>query len=176
VKDILGYEGRYAVTTNGRIWSYPKDVTVGNNGGIRRQVGQWLSPTLATSKRGHLRVYLARDGIKTPVLVHRAVAFTYLPNPHAYIIINHIDGNSANNEVSNLEWCDAQHNSQHAYRTGLTTTPNQKGAHNSGAKLTEADVMAIRSSSHTITILAEQFGVAYATVRDIKSGRSWKHL
>lgn len=33
--------------------------------------------------------------------------------------MNHLDGNTLNNHVSNLEWCDAYDNLMHAIRTGL---------------------------------------------------------
>ena len=53
------------------------------------------------------------------LLIHRLVALHYLPNPYGYRQINHIDGNKANNHVSNLEWCSAEQNAQHALETGL---------------------------------------------------------
>ena len=34
MKDIVGYEGRYAVTEDGRIWSYPKPCS--------SRKGKWL--------------------------------------------------------------------------------------------------------------------------------------
>lgn len=53
------------------------------------------------------------------LLVHRQVALHFLPNPYGYSQINHIDGNKQNNHVSNLEWCSAEQNAQHALETGL---------------------------------------------------------
>lgn len=51
--------------------------------------------------------------------VHRCVAETFLPNFNQKEQINHIDGNKANNAVSNLEWCTNQENAIHAVKTGL---------------------------------------------------------
>lgn len=48
--------------------------------------------------------------------VHRLVAMAFLDNPNNYPIINHIDGDVANNHVENLEWCDNSHNQLHRYR------------------------------------------------------------
>ncbi len=42
--------------------------------------------------------------------------------------VNHKDGNKQNNQISNLEWCTAMENVQHAESTGLR---NSKGAGNS---------------------------------------------
>ena len=47
-------------------------------------------------------------------LTHRLVATTFLPNPDNLPIVNHIDGNRANNNVDNLEWVSNKENTDHA--------------------------------------------------------------
>ena len=53
--------------------------------------------------------------------VHRIVAEAFIPNPDSCKQVNHIDGDKANNSVSNLEWCTSQQNNIHALQTGLRT-------------------------------------------------------
>ena len=50
------------------------------------------------------------------MLVHRLVAIAFLPNPDHLPQVNHKDENSLNNNVSNLEWCDARYNISYGTR------------------------------------------------------------
>lgn len=98
-KDIVGYEGKYAVSSQGRVMSLK------SYGGS----GQRL---LKTTKRpdGYLKVVLSRNGEGKNYLVHRLVAMAFLPNPNGLEMINHKDEVRSNNCVDNLEWCSRSYN------------------------------------------------------------------
>lgn len=61
---------------------------------------------------------------RSPQLVHRMVAETWIDNPNQYKEVNHINGDKDDNRVGNLEWVTHSQNIHHAYRTGLN-----KGRH-----------------------------------------------
>ena len=46
--------------------------------------------------------------------LNRIVAQTFIPNPNNYDEVNHIDGNTKNNALTNLEWCSHKMNVKHA--------------------------------------------------------------
>lgn len=107
-KDIQGYEGKYEVSNKGNV----KSINYLNTG-----VNKNLK--LNRTRRGYTYVRLCKNGAAKYCLVHRLVGFHFLENEHNYPQINHIDGIRDNNHVSNLEWCTAKQNQQHAISTGL---------------------------------------------------------
>lgn len=62
---------------------------------------------------------LGHRNCRMMIRVHRAVAENFIPNPNNYPVVNHLDGNKANNRVENLEWCTHKQNVEHAKRHGL---------------------------------------------------------
>ena len=101
MKDIKGYEGLYAVTSCGKVWSYKSKI--------------FLKPR--KHSRGYLQVYLSKNGDKKNSYIHRLVMETYCPIEGMNDLqINHLDENKENNCLNNLEWCDARHNMNYGTR------------------------------------------------------------
>ena len=95
IKDIKGYEGLYAVSSCGKVWSYTNNI--------------FLTPR-HQRKTGYDRVHLVKDGKIREFLVHRLVAEAFIPNPENKPQVNHLDENKTNNHVENLEWATRQEN------------------------------------------------------------------
>lgn len=107
MKDIKGYEGLYAITSDGKVWSYRKN--------------RYLN--LVLCGRGYLQAHLWKNGERKPCLVHRLVAEAYVPNPDNLPQVNHRDEDKTNNCVSNLEWCSAKYNMNYGTRKDESCTP-----------------------------------------------------
>ena len=57
-------------------------------------------------------------------LVHRLVAFTFIPNPEKKATVNHKDHGRSNNNVCNLEWASFKEQAVHARSRKLTSAEN----------------------------------------------------
>jgi ribosomal protein L22 len=100
-KDVPEYEGFYQVSN------------LGNVRGLERVAKKWNSNRkvnalllkMPVDKCGYRKVCLNRDGISKCNQVHRLVAMAFLNhNPKiTRLVVNHIDGNKLNNNLSNLE-------------------------------------------------------------------------
>ena len=103
MKDIKNYEGLYAITEDGRVWSYrlSKFMKTWDNGA------------------GYLKVRLKKDGKMAIHYIHRLVAEAYIPNPNNYPAVNHKDEDKSNNTVSNLEWCSHAYNNLYGSRATM---------------------------------------------------------
>lgn len=113
MKEIEGFEG-YFVDSKGQVYSTRK------NGGHYREP---TPMTQKTDKDGYKEVGLYCDGKRYWRRVHRLVATAYLDNPNNLPQINHKDGNPANNNIDNLEWCSTSDNLKHSFRV-LQRTPS----------------------------------------------------
>jgi len=113
-RQIPGYQGLYAVTRAGVVYSLPR----------KHSKKLTIMTPVDNMKAGYLRVMLTKDGRSRLVYIHRIVAETYITNPLGKPMVNHIDGVKTNNRVENLEWVTGQENRDHAFHLGLY--PNQK--------------------------------------------------
>lgn len=101
--DIKGFEGLYAVTIAGRVWSYRKQI--------------FLTP-YRSGDGCYQKVALWKDGKRYQYYVHRLVANAYIPNddPEHKTQINHRSENKNQNWVSNLEWITPKENANYGTR------------------------------------------------------------
>lgn len=109
IKDVIGYEGLYKVTSDGRVYSERKK--------------DWLVPSY---RYGYHIVNLWKNKKPETRLVHRLVAEAYIPNPLNKPQINHLDECRTNNHISNLEWATANENINWGGRTARQTASMRK--------------------------------------------------
>lgn len=110
-KDIKGYEGKYQVSSIGRVKSLKRTLSPGYYGKGRTTEEMLLRPF--ANQQGYLRVQLSKNSQRKKYMVHRLVAEAFIPNPNNYKCINHKDETHTNNNVDNLEWCTHKYNSNY---------------------------------------------------------------
>lgn len=116
--------------------------------------------------------YLRVDGCDR--LEHREVAAKSLGRTlRDDEIVHHRDGDRSNNNPSNLAvMSQAEHAALHAPDL-LSRRNGHRGSSNPRAKLTDEDVLIIRSSSASGRSLASRFGVNPSTIHRIRNGSGW---
>ena len=109
-KDIVGYEGLYAVSNKGRVKGLERLNSLG------RRVNERILIPRRTEK-GYLYVYLCREGSYKKYRVHRLVLSTFNPCPDSESLqVNHINELKDDNRLENLEWCTCKENINHGTR------------------------------------------------------------
>lgn len=123
-KGIKGYEGLYQVSSFGNVKRLPHN-TLLSNGVIRALPEKEIKPFVRVPKNKYKNycVNLIKNKEFKTHTIARLVAVAFLPNPENKRCVNHIDGNTKNNNVKNLEWTTHSENAVHAHRI-LKNAPN----------------------------------------------------
>jgi hypothetical protein len=176
---VPGFEGLYAVSDHGRIWSCPREVFYTRDGGYTAVRGGHLMKPGGKRKK-YLSVNLmSEQGETAQIRVNRLVAMVFLPAPRKdRIIVMHKDDNSKNNHYKNLKWGTTKENMEDKVSKGRQA----RGSTNGRALLTEQDVIRIRRfaarnpSRSCVSTLAETYNISKPSVRCILSRITWQHI
>lgn len=155
--EVEGYEDLYWVSNKGKVKS-------------KRKI---LKPF---KSRKYLVVKLHKNNIPKSVLIHRLVAKHFMPCEDKKEI-NHIDGNTENNCVENLEWVTHKENIQHAVNNNLIKYNRGESHHN--CKVKQKDIELIKklyTEGYKRREIIKITGVSLHIVKDVLQRRSWKHI
>lgn len=96
MRDVIGFEGLYAITSCGKVWSYKRN----------QWVGGWYNGA------GYHIVRLRKNKKNYTKRVHILVAEAYLGRPEDPMMtdVGHLDDNRLNNNVNNLKWMTRSEN------------------------------------------------------------------
>lgn len=108
-KPVVGFEGFYEVSANGKIRSCSRVV----RSKYCNRVVKGKELKQHKDQDGYCKIVLSKEGKTTTRAVHRLVAQAFIPNPNNYPVINHKNEIKADNRVSNLEWCTVAYNTNY---------------------------------------------------------------
>ena len=111
-KDIPGWEGLYQASTLGRIKRLPLRFTYSD--GQRHYYPEKIYAPAVSGNGYKIITFRRPGGSQQQFYVHRLIAETFLEKPEGCDIINHLDADRTNNNISNLEWTTFSGNSIHA--------------------------------------------------------------
>ena len=182
------------MSSSTEIWKEWRDsnYSVSSHGRIRNdRTGLVLRPSAKIPGKGRKQtIYLVVDLYRKKMPVHRLVAELFIERTTGMNVVNHLDGNTLNNKVENLEWTSPLENVRHAVRMGLNRQPtpykykgttasaSKLGDKNPNSKLAVSDVHTIKYSLQHLsgTEVGKMFGVSSQTIHCIWSKRSWAHV
>jgi len=87
-REIVGYED-YLIYSDGRVFG--------------KKRGRFLNPS-RMKRGGYYQYDLCNKGIRKNFLVHRLVALHYIANNEEKECVEHLDGDTSNNDFRNLRW------------------------------------------------------------------------
>ena len=121
-----------------------------------------IKPCKVNNKRSKKQYWTTSYG-----LVHRLVASAFIRNPTGFVI-NHLDGNPSNNQVSNLEVVTQKENHLHAIANDLAPLGEKHG------KAVYSDALLLKVlreilSGNSVNATAKKHGISQSYLNKLKN-------
>lgn len=153
-----------------RPWPRDGRFLIGADGTVVGPSGKSL--TLFIGRHGYRRFNRYDAGQHSQHSVHVAVCETFHGARPDGMWAAHDNGDELDNRAENLAWKTAPENEADKVEHGTRAEGERHGCH----KLTEDQVRAIRASGTRTGTLSRRYGVSDTTIKDIRSGRTWRCL
>lgn len=175
-KPVTEFPNDYEVSDLGRVRSIPRKNFVINKYGTvfeRTYKSALMKPYKNAARGGYLYVHLSNGSDKKSRSVHTLVAKAFLGPKTKGHESRHLDGNAANNALSNLVWGTRKENVKDKVTHGTVPFGEAHGR----SELSRAQIEAIKSTAGKISQrkLAEQYGVCQQHISNIQTGKRRKH-
>jgi hypothetical protein len=173
-KDVIGLEDYYQVSNLGNVRSKERFVIRGRGGRYKIECKN-LNPSINSD--GYLTGIFRVDKNPINYKVHRILAESFIGSIPEGFEVNHINGIKTDNRLENLEIVSKSKNIKHAF--DLCLNKPRRGELNGMCKIdsdTAKWIKEMTKNGFTESQISSQLNVSIHTVRDIRRGRTWKHV
>jgi hypothetical protein len=174
-RPVVGYEGRYEVSSWGRVRSIDRYVEHNSRWGLQRRIVNGRMLRLRIINGGYYCICAWKDGKpRYPHVAHMVAEAFIGPRPRGNIQVCHNDGNPKNNAVGNLRYDTIKNN--HADKRKHGTAVFGQKTYN--AQLTDDLVKQIRAhrGRKPLSQLARELGISYPALIQARRGYTWRHV
>ena len=171
-KSVAGYEGLYEVSDSGEVKALARLETV-SAGWSRLKNEKILKQTL--DHNGYAYVDLCHQYAKKRLYIHQLVLSTFGIDRPDGLVACHNDGDCTNNKVGNLRWDTQKGNLADTLKHGTRIQGEKHKFH----KLVKDDILEIRklhAQGKNAKEISLKFPCSRENIRDILSGKKWKHI
>lgn len=168
-RPIPGYSGAYSVSNTGLVRSEER-IRRGRANSARVLKQRLLKQQLRED--GYFQVPLTKDSKSVHMYVHCLVALAFIGPRPSGLQACHDDGNSQNNDKSNIRYDTRAGNEADKVKHGTTNRGDMRRT----AKLDAEKVARIRSDARPQHEIAEEYGISQGYVSEIKGGTAWAWL
>jgi hypothetical protein len=168
-KPVVGWEGLYEVSDQGRVRSRPRIIHKRNG---RKQTVRARVRKTPVASNGYKMLALYRDGVGCFFCVHALVLEAFCGARPAGYETRHKNGDKLDNRLANLAYGTCSENYDDRRKHGTSVDGERHGM----AKLTAQQILAIRAINESVTRTAERYGVTASHVRKILARETWRHI
>ena len=148
---VPNYEGIYLMYENGSIYN--------------EKFKRFLKPI--KQRHGYLHIMLSKNNIKKQFSMHRLMWLSFNGDIPHKMVINHLDNNKENNNLSNLQLCTYEMNHVHCY---------SQGRHPTAKNLDKKTVLDIFNDKRSRVKIAKSYGLGTTVIQHIKEKRTYKRF
>ena len=173
-KDVKGLEDYYQVSNLGNVRSKERFVIRGRGGRYKVECKN-LNPSINSD--GYFTGIFSVDKRPINYKVHRILAESFIGEIPIGFEVNHINGIKSDNRLENLEVVSKSKNIKHAFDLGLNKP--RRGELNGMCKINSEKAKSVKEMTFmgfTESQISMKLNVSIHTVRDIRRGRTWKHI
>lgn len=174
-RDVIGFEGLYAVSNLGRVASFERYVVGAGRKCMRYNAPRVMKPVKQSTRNGdYYGISLHKDEKISRYSIHRLVAMHFIPNDNPMRDeVDHINGNPSDNRATNLRWASRSENMRNPHtvkKSSASMIGNKRAPRKAVVRIANGSVKIYESMCE-----AQRDGFSQPTISLCCKGKAKKH-